>query len=949
MQGCLDENTLAQLVEGRLSEAERARVDLHLDACADCRKLFGAFARAAQPTGAADEIPPPATAFARGASVGRYVILSWVGGGGMGVVHAAYDPELDRKVALKLLRPPAPGTASRDEMRTRIQREAKAMARLSDPNVVAVHDVGTVGGEVFVAMEYVEGETVGTWLRQEKRSWRAILDVFLKAGHGLAAAHAAGVVHRDFKPDNVLLGIDGRVRVTDFGLAATMGTTDRTVAAPGEGDVAPIVDRLTRTGSLVGTPAYMAPEQIEGRPIDARTDLFSFCVALYEALYGERPFQGKDPEELRAAMARPRDPPRGGREPAGLRQAILRGLRYDPELRYGSMDALLRDLERAPRILRRRAAVLAIVLAVAGAGVLLWQSLAHEPSRICRGAIERLAGSWDVDRKAVVRAAFLAVSRPFAAEAWSKTEAVLDVYARDWAAMHTRACEATRVTGEQSEALLDLRMRCLEQRRQGLAALVVLFEHADAKIVARAPRAAHSLRALRDCADADALQAVVPLPSDPAIRARVEEVRGRLARVQAQRVAGRYRQGEKAAAAVVLAAKALDYPPVLAEALKLWGQLLSDAGAYDKSAQALREAIWAAEAGRDAKLAARAWAELAWTDSYRGKNDLALEHTTHASSVLRGAGGDPEIAGTIAHNKSGILLDLGRYDEALREVEVAVRQREIAFGPDHLQLGPSFNMMGVVLSLHGRPQEGLAHYLRALALQENALGKGHPLVGHTLFNTADAFAGVRRYADARAYAERSFRVLDQALGPEHPLIASALNVLGIVALGQGRYEEARRYAERAVAMGEKTRGKKSEMVARYYSTLGESREKLGRYAQARLAYQHSMDLHIAREGVQLSASIMMSYIARALLSAGAPAEAVPYLRRALRIQEAKGGGMYLAHTRFRLARALWRRPAERTAARALAQKALDFFSTAGPGFQSEAAEIRTWLARRQSR
>src|SRR4051812_10268762 len=252
--------------------------------------------------------PPrqPGEPLPRGSAVGRYVVLERIGSGGMGVVYAAYDPELDRKVALKLLRPDRAGAAG--EAALRLQRGAQAIARLSDPHVVAVYDAGTFGDQVFVAMELMEGRTLRQWLGEGKRGWREIVDVFVAAGRGLAAAHAAGLVHRDFKPDNVLLGTDGRVKVADFGLARPVGDAD-----PGGGEAALmespgsrglLATPLTEWGVAMGTPAYMAPEQLRGERADARSDQFSFCVALWEALYGRKPFAGESFREMLDAERR---------------------------------------------------------------------------------------------------------------------------------------------------------------------------------------------------------------------------------------------------------------------------------------------------------------------------------------------------------------------------------------------------------------------------------------------------------------------------------------------------------------------------------------------------------------------------------------------------------------------------------------------------------------------
>jgi serine/threonine protein kinase len=277
---------------GNLSDPDLASVDEHLDSCQTCRRLVVELARTS--IGAGTSARDDAAPLPRGAPLGRFVVLDVLGVGGMGVVYAAYDPDLDRKVALKRLRPQASAHQTDADARDRLLREAQAMARLSHANVVRVYEVVREGDEAYIAMEYVAGETLGAWSRAAPRTPDEILSVFTAAGRGLAAAHAVDVVHRDFKPDNVLVDSDGRVCVGDFGLARQLG--ESAPASEGATDVAngrrALEVTITRTGTVVGTPAYMAPEQHTGSATDARTDQFGFCVALYEALYGERPFGG---------------------------------------------------------------------------------------------------------------------------------------------------------------------------------------------------------------------------------------------------------------------------------------------------------------------------------------------------------------------------------------------------------------------------------------------------------------------------------------------------------------------------------------------------------------------------------------------------------------------------------------------------------------------------------
>ena len=332
-EGHLDENVLARHVGGEGTEAERARVAEHIDACDRCRELVSALVRTLV-TPEADR--PSWRLLARGTNLGRYVLLDPVGRGGMGVVYSAFDPELDRKVAIKFLRPgrgAGPAAA-----RPQLLAEAQAIARLSHPNIVTVHDVGTFDGEVFFAMEYVKGETLRRAQRPGLAGLQHTLSLYAAAGEGLAAAHRAGMVHGDFKPENVLVGEDGRVRVTDFGLARA------------------VHEHAPR---FAGTPAYMAPEHWRGHPSDVRSDQYSFCLALLEAVEGRRP------EEVEEAS--PSHPP----EPVSLRRRILparlsrvlaRGLATDPGQRWPSMDALLDALREARLPFRRSTGALALAL-----------------------------------------------------------------------------------------------------------------------------------------------------------------------------------------------------------------------------------------------------------------------------------------------------------------------------------------------------------------------------------------------------------------------------------------------------------------------------------------------------------------------------------------------------------------------------------------------------------
>ncbi|HKE17265.1 MAG TPA: protein kinase [Kofleriaceae bacterium] len=338
----------------------------------------GAPATAAAAVAPAVPVARPARAVAPHGHLGRYVLGKRIGAGGMAVVYRARDPALERELAIKVLRPRMRGAAARD----RLLREAQAMARLEHANVVPVFDVGTTGDNIYMVMPFMPGGTLGEWLGAEPRPWRSVLARFLAAGRGLTAAHAHGIVHRDFKPDNVLLGVRGEVRVADFGLAQLAAQPAPEDDAPTPTPAGPA--HLTRTGAVLGTPVYMAPEQFCGGPVDARSDQFSFCVALWEGLYGERPFRpDKTAGEselypIRAIRRGPHPPARDRGVPRWLRAMVGRGLRSEPGERWPSLERLLDRMSarnRRPRLIAIALAAGALIAggvaaatALAGAG-----------------------------------------------------------------------------------------------------------------------------------------------------------------------------------------------------------------------------------------------------------------------------------------------------------------------------------------------------------------------------------------------------------------------------------------------------------------------------------------------------------------------------------------------------------------------------------------------------
>jgi serine/threonine protein kinase len=374
--------------------AQLGRVESHLASCRDCRALVAALAGDEADSQAAthqhekvseDSQVTKRPVLSIGDRVGRYLVLATLGSGGMGVVFTAYDPQLDRKVALKLLRGNLGVNAK--EARTRLKREAQAIAQLNHPNVVGVYDVGaTDDGDVYIAMEFVEGDTLTTWLKNWPRTWREILDVFQQAGRGLMAAHGVGLLHRDFKPDNVLVGSDGRVRVTDFGLARSVMLDDSArgaISLNPEGrpptdsgkrpaPQSPLGSDITATGTVLGTPRYMPPEQLTGPTIDARADQFSFCVALYEALYGNHPLKGSTSVAMLEHGEKAQPIPEKTQVPATIGRVVMRGLEKERQKRFPTMAALMQELTPPPQRSPMKFIALAAVSALLVTGGVAW-------------------------------------------------------------------------------------------------------------------------------------------------------------------------------------------------------------------------------------------------------------------------------------------------------------------------------------------------------------------------------------------------------------------------------------------------------------------------------------------------------------------------------------------------------------------------------------------------
>jgi tetratricopeptide (TPR) repeat protein/predicted Ser/Thr protein kinase len=664
--------------------------------------------------------------------LGRFVILARLGAGGMGVVYSAYDPELDRRVALKLLLSGSGDTTERAHIR--LQREAQALARLTHPNVVPVYDVGVLDGRVFIVMELVHGQTLRQWASAKERSWREILDVYLQAGDGLAAAHAVGLVHRDFKPDNALLGKDGRVRVADFGLVrGDEGSPEKPDAeldeawryagasASNELDVP-----LTSTGALVGTPAYMSPEQFTSAQVGPATDQFSFCVSLYEALYGERPFAGSNLDELTAAVraGQVREPARSSSVPGWVHAVVLRGLAVDPRERFPSMAELVAALRRDPARARRR--WLAVLAASAMTALMLLALLRPVPgvAEACRGAADELAGIWDVERRAAVEKVILGTGQPYARESWPLVAAGLDEYAAEWLSMHEEACVAHE-SARQSTALFDRRTACLERRRRALASALDVLAETDATSVHKAVEVIEKLPPIAFCANVEALLAEVLPPEDPEIARQVSALRDRLARAKALSDAGRFAQALEIATATVSQAENTGYRPVLAESLLLQGRASLEMWKREESIAPLHRAALVALSADMESLAVEAMARRIFSQATtRGRSDEVMAYFAVAQSLSERLAGGAFAQALLLNNAGTMYLASGERERAREYFERALAVRDSKAGDDDIELAHIAGNLAMLTPDGPRREELIA---REHAELERRLGRHHLL------------------------------------------------------------------------------------------------------------------------------------------------------------------------------------------------------------------------------
>ncbi|MBL8950083.1 MAG: serine/threonine protein kinase [Myxococcaceae bacterium] len=800
-----------RLLAGEPASPARARLVEHVESCELCQVVLAAGAGHAGST-----LEP-------GAEVGRYRIEAVLGRGAAGTVYSALDLTLRRRVALKVLRP---RDLSPAELERRSTMEARALARLSHRSVVTVYELGVLDGSIWVAMELVEGQSLAEWMRA-RPTWREVVRVFRAAGAGLAAAHDAGLVHRDFKPANVLVSASGEVRVTDFGLARDADAVEP--AAPAANEDALPQGALTREGSLVGTPAYMAPELLRGEHGTPASDQFAFCVALHQALFGDLPFPGDLDEQLERKSATPALPSRpASGVPRRIVRALQRGLAHAPGERHTSMHALLAELKAAGR---PGSAVLAlaglvVVTVAVGAGLVLG------PRVRCASAADTLTAVWSPEVREQLRAALGQSS--YAETVAARVLPQLDAWASDWRALRTQACldRAPRLEA------------CLDAQLEQLGAVTDVLRASE-------PAAAHATEAVAPlgspsaCRDAKGL-AIPDVPAE-ASRPAVRAARRELARVSALSAFGRFADGVAAVRVLRPAVRATGFEPLEAEVELAFGTLLRRSGRAADAEAVLRRAIARAEGANDRITAARAWVELvACVGDGLAKRaelprlvadaraavertglqplgfelDLALGRAFIQVAQLDDAGQALDAAAKRAPPKSLELADL-TYEQgrlAARRVKkkeagelyrAAIALRSELLGADHPGLAPAYNALANSEEWLNHLDGAVAAWSRAIELA-GATGAGDDrTLGSALSNLASFESKFGKLERARELFERAQPLLEKTLGVDHPTAAITLMQRALLEREDQQTELANRLADDAVARVERSQGPQS--------------------------------------------------------------------------------------------------------------------------------------------
>ena len=939
-------------------------------------------------------------------SARRYEVLGELARGGGGRIVRARDLAFDRVVALKEPLDPVHGG-------DRLRAEAAILASLQHPSIVPIYDHGTrLDGVPFFAMKLVDGRSLREVIRAARTLEQrlALIPQVVAVAEAVAYAHSQGVIHRDLKPANVLVGAFGETIVIDWGIAKARSTDvpagddrgDQATARPG-----PVIATTTGTGAILGTPAYMAPEQARGERVDARADVYALGGILYHVLAGAPPFAGRPGGDVIAAVLAGAPEPieqLQQRVPADLAAIVTKAMARDPADRYPTAGGFAEDLirfetgrlvaarrysliARARRLVRRRAgwfAAAGLAAASAGAAILLAPaSPAPAPGAQCARAGERVWQTWTPERRGTVSAAFAATGVPYAAGVLEALLPRVDRAAAALAGARVEACEATHARGEQSQARLDLRMRCLDRQVAQLDATIGVLATADAAIVELAPRALETLEAPHGCDDVERLSLAPPEPVDPDVRARLAHLRDRLVITQTALTWRRDREVLDELRAIAADAGRIGYCPVEVDArYQLATALARLRSGKDDSAAAmdrLRRAELDADACGDDQIRLRAMIMLldAWdandvagierlsaeaqavsrrvsdpilqirllavrADTARDAGDLdravALGEQAHAAAARTPSNANAVIAANLAL----ALLDKGDVDRALALARGSLADLRRDHGNDHPMVAKiAARVLAVIDTARGEPGRAAAELREALRVQERLLGPEHKEVLTSRAHLAGALIELGQLAQAAAQLEQDRPVAERVLGATAETTLLIAEHLARAYRGLDRLADALALARAVLAARLRAVGPAHPKTARARARLGELLADRGAHAEAiaELRAALAIQSRVLGSASPDTATTSMG-LAVALIAAGEPAEASPLLRAALAVYARLEDQPRLGEIELTLARALWDAGGDRAQARALASSARAR-AGAGAAIRDRAA---AWLA-----
>lgn len=803
----------------------------------------------------APDVEPPLQA---GQQLGEhFTIVRELGAGGMGRVYLAFDNDLDRAVAIKVHRERVDAEAV-----ARMRGEAKAIARLSHPNVVGVFEVGEVDGRMFIVMEYIDGTRLDRWQTQGDRGWERVLSAYMQAGDALVAAHRAGLVHRDFKPQNVMVLDEEetlRVRVLDFGLARAVESHH-----PGGEDIR---DGFMTDGR-VGTPAYVAPEQrIEGI-VSPAADQYSFAVSLWEALCGQRP---------PGAMLD------GFHAPRWLLEVVRRGWAADPSDRWPSMREFLDALAADPALRRRRVGAIVGAFALVGVGGIGAQALADDAA--CPDPAAALGAAWGDERRAAIRAAFAQSGVVYADDVLEALEPRVDAYVASWVDATNASCR-----GEDGVPA-GLRPRsalCLDHRRRDLSALTEGLAAADAVAVERALEAVERLQPMTRCTDLERLSAEVAEPSE-AEAAAVERIRTQLARLSTQRELGRAAVAVEEARTLAHDTASSGYRPIVAEVNLERGRMEIEVGAFAEAEASLRGAFTEAVGVGDDVLALRSAQALISVVGH----DLARPAEGHEWAFHATARhGRPGTAGMESRTwapQATLFKDQGRYQDAIALYEQAREAVESREDASALELADAINAVGAGLSALNDFEGAKASYAQALELFESELPAEHPRIAMVLANLSSIYEQLGELDVALELLERARDIRERALPPDHPSHGDTYRTLGTTLRRLGRHDEALEAYERSIELMVKSRGPTHPRVGNLFEVLGELHSNARRFQEAEDAFVRAVSILEGSDGGQAFLPGAVLGLGNVLVRRGKLEEGRRHLERAVTLFEEQEG------------------------------------------------------------